>query len=178
MKLLLEKNIILTKECLNFSLMLEDENSHGSAKAENEVGYILYVHIPKTRKLKSIDVAKNIKDILSEYFLSSSKYKKALYVPKTCEINSCGEGYIDVFYDLKYKHAYLDKGYETEDNEIGKNLMSIQLDYSNRVSDVLKIEFKSLFLVDEMYNMQTLWEIDNGKVYDFLLEEISEKICE
>lgn len=178
MKLLLEKNIVLAGENLGFRLMLDDEFSHGMKRDENEQDYILNISITKGTKLKSIDVVKKIQDVLSEYFLNSNEHRKALYVPKSNEVSIYGEGYIDVFYQMRDKHSKLDNGYETDDGKIGKNLMSVHLDDPTEIANVIKIEFKSLFLVDELYHIQTVWDIDNGKVYGFLLEEISELMHE
>lgn len=164
MKLLLEENTIMSGEYLNFNLMLEDE--------PDNIKYVLYVYLDKSTKIKCTAIAKNIKSVISEYFLGKSQYKKALYVPKEHRIDVSGDGYIDVYYDKEFKNVQLDEGYELKCGNISKNLMSIELDNTGREEDVLKIEFKSLFLVDEDYNMQTLWEVNNGRVYDFLLAEI------
>lgn len=178
MKLLLEKNIVLSNENLNFKLMLDDEWSPGRKKDENEQDYILYIPIVKGMKIESIDMVKKIQEVLADYFLNSNEHRKALYIPKTHEVSLYGEGYIDVFYELKYKHHILDNGYETDDNEIGKNLMSVHIDNLTDITNVIKIQFKSLFIVDELYNMQTLWDIGNGQVYEFLLDEVSNKLNE
>lgn len=178
MKLLLEKNIVLSGENLDFKLMFDDKFPHGMEKDENEQDYILNISITKGTKLKSVDIVREIQDVLAEYFLNSNEHKKALYVPKTHEVSVYGEGFIDVFYQMRYKHRELDKGYETDDGEIGKNLISVDLGEPTETTNVIRMEFKSLFLVDELYHIQTLWDIDNGKVYDFLLEEILTKMNE
>lgn len=172
MKLLLEKNTVYKGEELNFKLMLDDEFADELKKDAHIQKYVLNVSVIKGTELKSTDIARKIKSILAEYFLNPNGHKRILYVPTVCDVNIYGEGYIDVFYPLEYKHDKFDKWFET-DEEIGKTLLSIHLDDPSETTNVIKIELISIFLVDESYNMQTLWELDNGKVYNFLLDEIS-----
>lgn len=50
----------------------------------------------------------------------------------------------------------LDEQYDADDNEIGKNLLSVHIEDSTEAGDRILIRLKSMILTDESYNIQTL----------------------
>lgn len=172
MKLLLEKDILSKGSSLLMGLYLDDEISEDMKEKDSKMGYVVNINISKEGLLNSKDLVRELKEIINEYFVSDCTEKKALYVPSKREVCAHLEfGVAYAVYDNKYKNDILDEGYEVDNGEIIKSLILIKSSESINSFNVT-ISFKSLFLVNEYCEINTLWEIENKEIEVMIHDKI------
>lgn len=109
---------------------------------------------------------------LMDVFSRLEENKYALYVPTNHNIDIYDDEYIYVCYSQSYMHPILDKGFKKVNNNIGKELFHIELFDENSSQHLLKIKFKSLFLINEYNQITSLWNTDNKIISDFFRKNI------
>ena len=108
-----------------------------------------------------------------EDMFNSLEFKKLEYIPVESEIVCNDDGCLDVFYEFEYMNEKFDSGYLTDDNCIGKEIFRISSICESKTKISIEISFKSFLVINDENVAMSIWNIKEGVVTEFFIEELS-----
>lgn len=153
---LLRKKDFNMGDC-NYSISLFKQNE----------GFVVRADVPKDMDFKKNVVFENL--IGSIKRVCTNIDLKILYVPNNYEIVE-NESFIDIYYPIAYMLDG-DEEYITDDNEVGKELLSVEMVKELEDRYIFDISFNYLAIVKHG-RISFLWDFDSAIVSKFLKSEI------
>lgn len=155
MKLLRKKDFNM-RDC-NYSISLFERSG----------GLIVRANVPKNMNFAKNVVFENFIGNITKVCANISS--KILYVPNNYEIVET-ETFIDIYYPVTEMFEG-DEEYLTDDNEVGKNLLYVEIVEELEDGYIFDINFNYLTVVKDG-RIGFLWDFDNAVVSKFLKSEI------